>query len=1139
MKDTSRGQELNKISLQQIIDSQNELMIFAVDTQLRYTSFSKSYKNLMKLLWGMEIEVGVDITDYVTDLKFKKKLKENFEKVLRGDSFSVTEKFSLNDSHLLLRRYYSPIFDSQNKVVGVSAFVINLNSLNVNPNSEKQESESVEHYVLIEQAVILTDSYGYIKGMNEKSEELTGWSYQEAKGKKLSDVFKIIDGATKERIVNLVDNLLKRRLIMGFSKNTILITRSGSNLPIIESAITYPYKRGEVEKLIFIFRESSERENINRGNDLGINSDEMISQELNDLYFLVNNKFYLTFFNFSFFYGNELTTENLSLIVSLDNIFPQQLSNKTKEKIREVLEKNRIIEYNYSLFVGKEKRFFEIHLIPYSKTEVLAFINDITEQKLAELQVKIGDDKLRKIFEGAPFPMHIINNKFEILSSNQQMQDTYNVTQKDIIGKHCYEIYHGNKTVCKDCIALKVLRTKEPQKIINKSVDKDGKISYHKTFVYPIREERNQVTELVETTIDITDQVVAEKKLLENEERLKTLINTTPDIIYFKDGEGRWLTANKAYLNLFFPEGIDYFGRTGVELSEYTFPLYRDMFRKCIETDEIAWKKRELSIVEEVIPLHQGGNKIFEVIKVPLFNDDGSRKGLVVLGRDITERKIAVEKLQESEENFRKLAETTAAAIFVFRNNKFLYANKITELYTGYSAAELIGMNIWKVMKPELRNFVKKYAKFKDNRNKIISRYEIMFFNRFGKTLWLDFSVTRIIWNGKSAILASAINITDRKKAELELKKNERKYRMISDLTSDYIFESKIDKKGIPHTFWVSESFEKITGYSLSEFLKIGGWSSIVHPDDMEIDSKTMSDVLNNRESSCELRIIRKDGTTIWVSIKVKPIWSDEEKRVVGNVGAVSDITERKKMIEELIKAREIAEASDKIKSEFLAQMSHEIRSPLNIILNFTSLLKMEFGDNADEDVKFAFASIDSSSRRIYRTVDLILNMTELQTGNYRSVIAKTEVISIIKNIILEYEKATEVKRIKLDFFTEVEALELHTDEFALTQIIINIVDNAVKYTNEGSVTVRVSGAQFDFVKVIVSDTGVGISKEYLPKIYEMFSQEEQGYSRSFDGNGLGMALVASYIEIINGTISVESKKGEGTTFTVVIPNLK
>ncbi len=178
--------------------------------------------------------------------------------------------------------------------------------------------------------------------------------------------------------------------------------------------------------------------------------------------------------------------------------------------------------------------------------------------------------------------------------------------------------------------------------------------------------------------------------LEEREEQLRTLINATPDIICFKDGEGRWLEANDADLELFCLKGVDYRGKTDSQLAEYTDPIYRQAFLTCEATDEKAWDRGGISRGEEVIPLPDGGERIYDVIKVPLFEADGTRKGLVVLGRDITERKQAEAKSQML---LSAVEQTGDTIIITNKEGTILYVNPAFERCTGYTREEIIGQN--------------------------------------------------------------------------------------------------------------------------------------------------------------------------------------------------------------------------------------------------------------------------------------------------------------------------------------------------------------------------------------------------------------------------------------------------------------
>ncbi len=194
--------------------------------------------------------------------------------------------------------------------------------------------------------------------------------------------------------------------------------------------------------------------------------------------------------------------------------------------------------------------------------------------------------------------------------------------------------------------------------------------------------------------------------LQEREERLRTLMNATPDIICFKDGEGRWLEANDADLKLFSIKDVDYIGKKDSELAQYTNPIYKKAFLTCEKTDEKTWQKADISRNEEIIPLPDGNKKVYDVIKVPLFNDDGTRKGLVVWGRDITERKQAERDLQML---MFAIEQAGDSIVITDTDGTIKYVNPAFERITGYSRKEAIGRNprILKSGKQD-RNFYKK-----------------------------------------------------------------------------------------------------------------------------------------------------------------------------------------------------------------------------------------------------------------------------------------------------------------------------------------------------------------------------------------------------------------------------------------------
>lgn len=278
-------------------------------------------------------------------------------------------------------------------------------------------------------------------------------------------------------------------------------------------------------------------------------------------------------------------------------------------------------------------------------------------------------------------------------------------------------------------------------------------------------------------------------------------------------------------------------------------------------------------------------------------------------------------------------------------------------------------------------------------------------------------------------------------------------------------------------------------------------------------------------------------GAICFQSYEDETVFERSDLRLLENVAELIAIAIRNKLVEEELKAaKERAEKSDRLKSEFLAQISHEIRTPINAIFCFTSFIRSELEGKISEDLKDGFDTIENGSKRLIRTIDLILNMSSVQTGNYDLRVVPTELDHMLKDIIREFTPQARTKNIALHYVNLTDNSYINTDNYTISQVFINLIDNAIKFTRSGEVNVRLSRSVDGSVSVEVRDTGIGISEDYMSRLFMPFSQEEQGYTRRFEGNGLGLALVKKYCEINNAVISVQSKKGEGTLFTVVFP---
>lgn len=269
--------------------------------------------------------------------------------------------------------------------------------------------------------------------------------------------------------------------------------------------------------------------------------------------------------------------------------------------------------------------------------------------------------------------------------------------------------------------------------------------------------------------------------------------------------------------------------------------------------------------------------------------------------------------------------------------------------------------------------------------------------------------------------------------------------------------------------------------------------------------------------------------------------WTDAEEAIIkssaASLGGAIQRNENKLQLINAIERAENADRSDKLKSEFLAQMSHEIRTPLNSILSFTSILKQEFEDKLTDDLKTTFSVISNAGMRIIRTVDLILNMSELQTGIYQYEVSDFDVHEdVIIPLYEVFSQRAKQKNIKMNINNCCSSTIIKADRYSVEQIFNNLLDNAVNYTEKGNIEITLRRNVNSALVAEVRDTGIGISTNYMPKIFEPFTQEDQGYTRKYEGNGLGLAVIKKYCDLNNITIQIESRKGIGSKFTITFP---
>lgn len=378
----------------------------------------------------------------------------------------------------------------------------------------------------------------------------------------------------------------------------------------------------------------------------------------------------------------------------------------------------------------------------------------------------------------------------------------------------------------------------------------------------------------------------------------------------------------------------------------------------------------------------------------------------------------------------------------------------------------------------------------------------------------------------KSEISNHLVEIDD---ARTKLYKNEEKLRDLFENSAIGMYE--VDKDG--NFILANQVFFKLLGITnYSELNKLNAFQPGISTNGVREKLKALLEK-EDKIVDLEDEWLKVDKTTITVKENIR-VKKDENGNVQYYQGVVEDISNRKFVEAELVKSKKDAEKSDKLKSEFLTQISHEIRTPINNLLSFTALIEDELHDSLSKELVGCFEHVNKAGRRITRTIDLLVKMSELHTDNYEPEFKQNNLFELLEDLVNYYTPLANKKRLQLEYIKGVDSADIVFDKFTVYDIFSNLIDNAIKFTNEGSVKIYVKKSLLNKISVTVLDSGLGISQKYLENIFKPFSQETSGYTRKFDGNGLGMALVKEYCTLNKAEIFVSSEKNLGSNFTVI-----
>lgn len=770
-------------------------------------------------------------------------------------------------------------------------------------------------------------------------------------------------------------------------------------------------------------------------------------------------------------------------------------------------------------------------------------------------------DPITEVFQGFAFDVHdyqIIKEQFEsqqvLLVEGQKIAKTGSYTfhfdsKVMLWSDELYSIFEINKATTNLYQDYLSRLSKADSELIEKKIGRAVQSQlpfeiehqihledYRIKWVYgtgiPIVDHDNQVIGIKGVAQDITrkkeielqnrrkQRIVNETELRQLEEKsnakFKNYLENAPDGVFVTDEKGRFVEVNPAASKITgYPKSL----LLKMSVNDFADPESPELFYQTIQDITVHGAvKKDMKFVHKNKSIRWWS---LEAVKL-------SKNSYLGFVKDITDRKKIEQEIQESEERYRVLVEQMIDAIVISTvEGRIISVNENAILLTGYTESELMSKSIFDFIDDDellFRPF--QFEKLKKGLS-VNSERKIILKNNTILNVELN---SKLLYDGN--VLTIARDITERKAAEALLIENDKFLNETQQIANIGTYSITLGKD-----LWSrSKLLDTIFGIKSTDILNSNLWLSIVHPDhrDMMYNYVTQ-DVLTKGEPFDKMyKIVRQnDGEIRWVHGK-GTLKYDSNKKPQSLVGTIRDVTERKALEFELTKAKEKAEEASQAKSEFLANMSREIRTPLNGIIGFSELLT---STNLDKNQTEYLSIINSSAETLLNIINNILDFSKIEARKLELNTEKIDLYELVQQSIHLFKFQVKQKKIELQVSIGTDVPKfVWVDSLRLKQILVNLVNNAIKFTSQGSVHLQLKVLQsrenqFYTIRFSVKDTGIGIKVENQMKIFQSFVQEDATTSRQYGGTGLGLTISNQLLGLMNSELHLKSKPGKGSEF--------
>ena len=636
----------------------------------------------------------------------------------------------------------------------------------------------------------------------------------------------------------------------------------------------------------------------------------------------------------------------------------------------------------------------------------------------------------------------------------------------------------------------------------------------------------DEIAGLAGTAQDVTERIEAEEAFREERDLLDQIMATSVAALIVVDTAGRVVFANQ--------RADDMLADVQGEAESSRIP-WNEMLAETPPHQRVIESGEPLFGAEYTFD-GAGRSLVLSINAAPLRDDRGRIVRVVLSMEDVTDRHETEKALAASERSYRILFERASVPILIFRpsDEAIIDVNSTACDVYGYAYENFVGMSLKELTADVERGEQEVQRIMRDG---VSRNFETVHFGADGKRLDMLVSCSAIEYEGEEAVLCYARDITERKEAKAALQASKERYRSFLENAPVGVYRTTPDGE----ILFANEAFVDILGYDSVEALEKADLEEGLGDD---YDRDYFQDEIERAGyiSQNELQWTRPDGETRYL-IESARVVRDQAGTVQYYEGIVEDITQRKKAEITLKRAKQEAEAATRAKSQFLANMSHEIRTPMNGVIGMTSLL---LETDLDPDQKEYAETIRTSGEALLDIINDVLDFSKIEAGELQLEMQPFEVSTCVEDALKLVAPRASKKELELAYWIDEDVPRVvEGDPTRIRQVLVNLLSNAVKFTEEGEVVARVQHANpstseleagDDFLlEVEVEDTGIGIAEERIDRLFDSFAQADASTTRQYGGTGLGLAISKRLVEMMNGTISVESEEGVGSTFSFIV----